>query len=181
MKHTTYRAGWAVAVLALAVVACVCGPVGQAQQGLQTAQAAASEVQGLATQAQAFATQAEALATQIEQSGLQETAQALATQAESGTLVVPGQGETPEDIPLLEDRQNFVGGANYVTYTTGADYQTVVDFYKKEMPAQGWTASGDAMEFSGIATLSYSKDNRQAQVVIAGAEGQTSVVITITP
>src|SRR3990172_2721715 len=105
MRRTTLRAGWVVASLALATVACTCGLVqglGQAQEGLQTAQA-------LGTQAQQFATQAEALATQIEQSGLKETAQALAT---------AGLGSAPEDIPLMEDRQNLVSTGQAITYNT---------------------------------------------------------------
>lgn len=168
MKRTTLRAGWVVAILALATVACTCGLVqglGQAQQGMQTAQA-------LGTQAQQFATQAEALATQIEQSGLAETAQALATVS---------LGSAPEDIPLMEDRQNLVSTGQAVTYNTPSDSKTVIEFYKQEMVAQGWTQSSDPVEFAGLATLAYSKDNRQAQIVIAGAGGQTSVAITITP
>jgi len=168
MRRTTLRAGWVVASLALATVACTCGLVqglGQAQEGLQTAQA-------LGTQAQQFATQAEALATQIEQSGLKETAQALAT---------AGLGSAPEDIPLMEDRQNLVSTGQAITYNTPSDSKTVIEFYKQEMVAQGWAQASDPVEFAGLATLAYSKDNRQAQIVIAGAGGQTSVAITITP
>ncbi len=184
MKRTTLRAGWVVAILALATVACTCGLVqglGQAQEGLQTAQA-------LGTQAQQFATQAEALATQIEQSGLAETAQALATQSGSGDLqqtaeamATAGLGSAPEDIPLMEDRQNLVSTGQAVTYNTPSDSKTVIEFYKQEMVAQGWAQASDPVEFAGMATLAYSKDNRQVQIVIAGAGGQTSVAITITP
>jgi len=87
----TYRFGWVVGILALAAMACTCGAIGQVQQGVQTAQALATQGNELVTQAQGFATQGVALATQVEESGLLKTAAAYATDAESGGLLLTAQ------------------------------------------------------------------------------------------
>ena len=61
IKH--FRLGWLAAVVMLTALACTCGPLSQATQGVQTAQALGTQAQGLATQAQGLATAALGAAT----------------------------------------------------------------------------------------------------------------------
>ena len=177
MTRKTLRFGWMIAVLAMITLACTCGALTQAQNAAQTAQA-------ISTQAQGFATDAQALATQVEASDLQETAEALATQGGAVATLPPlgGGGGDVDDIPLLDNRENYIALEGLITYETSSDYKTVLDFYTSGMVEKGWQQSADPIEFGGIATLTYSKDGRQAQIVISDAgAGKISVVITVAP
>ena len=184
MTRKTLRFGWMIAVLAMITLACTCGALTQAQNAAQTAQAISTQAQGFATDAQALATQMEQLATQVEASGLQETAEALATQGGAVATLPPlgGGGGDVDDIPLLDNRENYIALEGLITYETSSDYKTVLDFYTSGMVEKGWQQSADPIEFGGIATLTYSKDGRQAQIVISDAgAGKISVVITVAP
>jgi hypothetical protein len=170
-----------IAVLAMITLACTCGALTQAQNAAQTAQAISTQAQGFATEAQALATQMEQLATQVEESGLQETAEALATEG-SGIATLPAIGGEVEDIPLLDNRENYVAAGGVITYETASDFKTVLDFYTGGMADNGWQPTADPVEFGGLATLSYSKDNRQAQVVLTDTgAGKVSVSIIVSP
>lgn len=181
MKRSTFRVGWALALLSMATLACTCGllsGLGQAQQGLQTVQAAATEL--------ATSGALETIQAVVTQGGFEETAQALATQVEAiATQPTSGGGNTlsdaPEDIPVLEDTQGFFGSKEVVSYLTSTDYQTVVEFYKTEMAANGWAEDGSqtSVETADAAVLYYTKDSRQAIVTISAAAGQTSVQVLI--
>ena len=180
MKRRSFRLGWVVAVLALASLACTCGLVQgftQAQEGLQTAQSLATQVvtvQALATQvATSGAIETlESAATQAATSGALETVEAVGTEVEFG--------EAPADIPVMEGADNLFAAKELVNYTTGADFNAVVDFYKQEMIANGWADSDSPIEAPGTAILTYQKENREAIVTISGDGNQTTVAIIIS-
>ncbi|RMF26586.1 MAG: hypothetical protein D6759_19420, partial [Chloroflexi bacterium] len=60
-------------------------------------------------------------------------------------------------------------------------FQTVLEFYRKEMEANGWTSAGENFIGEDIATLDYQKDDRQVTVMISVDKdsGQVDVLITI--
>jgi len=164
----------------MATLACTCGllsGLGQAQQGLQTVQAAATEL--------ATSGALETIQAVVTQGGFEETAQALATQVEAATQPTSSGGTTlgdaPEDIPVLEDTQGFFGSADVVSYFTSDEYKSVLEFYKTEMAANGWAEDGSqtSVETADAAVLYYTKDSRQAIVTISAAAGQTSVQVLI--
>jgi hypothetical protein len=55
-----------------------------------------------------------------------------------------------------------------------------VQFYKTEMPNNGWQPSGEPTEMEGIAMLEFAKDNRKAQVMITTNQDQPTVNVVIT-
>lgn len=151
-----------------------------------TAQAIASEVgnSGLLETAVAFATQEgpglvetiQSVATE-EGPSLVETSQAVATQ------IAGGFGEAPEDIPVIDPQpENFFASDIAVSYITEFPYAEVVQFYKNEMPANGWEAVDQGwVESESVAVLQYRKINREVSITLSSnpADGKTIVLITI--
>jgi hypothetical protein len=160
-----------------------------AQTGLdETAQAVATQFEnsGIEETAQAMLTQelpglaetAQAVATN-QGPGLVQTAQALATQLASSL----GQG--PADIPVVEgEKQDYNASDSFVTYSTPLTIAEVLNFYKTEMPNQGWTKIDEgSVETDQSAILNYDKPDRKASVVLSASApgGGTIVAITIQP
>ena len=83
------------------------------------------------------------------------------------------------------ERSAFVGSAQAVSYVINADFNQVVNFYKSEMAAKGWSVSdtGQNAPLPGAssAELRFEKGGRKAIVVITEIPfvGQVTVVITI--
>jgi hypothetical protein len=107
---------------------------------------------------------------------LKETGQAMATQL--------SPGEVPEDIPVVEgDKVNFYSSAEIVSYETALDFQTVLDFYKQEMAAKGWTlVEKDATEMGDLAILPFDKPTRRntTNLTVNPINHNTIVLITIS-
>jgi hypothetical protein len=176
-----------------------------AESGLvQTAQAVSTQVaqSGLDETAQALATQLEtrgvegtarAMLTQ-QLPGLAETAQAVATNQGPGlvqtaqamaTQLAASLGQRPEDIPVVEgEKQDFNASDSFVTYSTPLAIAEVLNFYKAEMPDQGWTKiEGGSIETDQSAILNYDKPDRKASIVLSASApgGGTIVAITVLP
>ena len=135
-----------------------------------------------------------ALGTKAAESGIYETAQAFVTQEGPDLLAtiqaIATQGlppnNPPDDIPLVAQGDlKFLFATEFtVSYQTDLDYQTVLEFYKQEMPANGWEADQEGSVATGYAAmLRYEKIDRTATVALgAVSPGQTtSVLITIYP
>lgn len=167
---------------------------------LQTAQAFATEQgPGLIATVQAFATQegdplistAQALATE-QGSILLETAQAVVTDQGPGaietaqallTQVAGSLGQTPPDIPIIEgNRSAFFASSELITYFIDKPYAEVEEFYRQQMPANGWTLEREEPQ-SVVETimLVYLKAERRAAVNLYynPAMQLTAVMITL--
>jgi hypothetical protein len=173
------------------------------QQGrdlLGTARAIATQVGG-----SGLIRTAQALATQAGESGLLETAQAFATAQGPGlietALAVATQegpsilataqayiteaapGDAPEDIPILDgDKEMFFQSSQMVSYVISLPYMQVVEYYKSQMPANGWAKEDqDWVEGETVSNLQFEKTNRRASVVVTPAPGgsKTTVLILI--
>jgi predicted small secreted protein len=200
-----FRSLWFIVLLVATALACnaVSGLGEKVGDTRNTAEAAATEVkeglnllgtvQGVATEVggSGLGKTAQAFATQAEESGLLETAQAFATQ-EVPALIETAQaaatqardllGEAPEDIPVMEETQDYLGAANMVSYTTPAGLDEVVAFYKEAMPAYGWQKADPPATLGDLTLLYYEKDQRAAAVrPTANPLGGTFVIIIITP
>jgi hypothetical protein len=105
---------------------------------------------------------------------LKETGQAMATQL--------SPGEVPEDIPVVEgDKTEFYSSQQIVSYGTPLDFQTVLDFYKNEMPAKGWTlVENAATEMENFASLPYDKPTRRTTINITVNQFSHNTVVFIT-
>jgi len=105
---------------------------------------------------------------------LKETGQAMATQL--------SPGEVPGDIPVVEgDKTEFYSSQEIVSYGTPLDFQTVLDFYKNEMPAKGWTlVEAAATEMENFASLPYDKPTRRTTINITVNQLNHSTIVLIT-
>ena len=140
----------------------------EAGSGLETVQAMVTQ-SGIAETAQALVTQG----------GIQETVQALATDLPLPTLT----GEKPADIPVMDgDLTAEIMSEKFISYVIDAVFQDVIDFYEREMPANGWTKDeANSSTNQGFTTLAFTKDSRKATVIITEVPflNQTSVSINI--
>ncbi len=82
------------------------------------------------------------------------------------------------DVPTMPDATNIMPMGGMVIYETASSVEEVVDFYRQEMPAQGWTEDEEsAFVTEDMAALSFAKDSQQASILVSVEEGQTQVMI----
>lgn len=177
--------------------------VGEGKTLLETGQAVATQIgeSGLQETAAAAMTQlAEsglketiaAAATAVDESGVVETAQALLTEQGPGLLQtvqavktqLPGmQSQPPAGIPLMDgERSNYMASDQFVSYTINQDFQSVLDFYERQMPVNGWTRQENGSLVMGqTATIVFQKDGHTAFVAISvePVTNRTAVVVTV--
>ena len=100
------------------------------------------------------------------------------------TIEVPSEalesGQPPEDIPIADDATGLTNMLGMITYNTAKTAQEIHDFYKAEMPNNGWTEESDDA-FGDIFMMQYTKDGSTASVTITtdSQTGKTSVLITV--
>lgn len=118
-----------------------------------------------------------AVGTKLEESGVKETVQAAATQ-----FFISPEG-VPEDIPIYDAELNaFVGSEKAISYFVEVPFDTVLDFYKTELTARGWSKIDfGTIETDMTAELHYEKGDRELTIVITEVPfvNQTTVVINI--
>jgi hypothetical protein len=178
--------------------------VQQGQQVFSTAKAFATEFGD-----SNFMSTAKALATEAKDSGYLETAQAYITSEAPGavetlqaftteqgpSLLQTGQayvteisqssGDLPSDIPVVSgEKSMFYASQELVSYFTSEDFQSVLTFYKKEMPNNGWTKYDQGwVENSNSAVIYFEKSDRSVSVTLSinPVDNKTIVMVTITP
>jgi hypothetical protein len=99
------------------------------------------------------------------------------------TIEVPAEAleasALPEDIPFPEDAADVTNAFGFIVFTSALGPEAVFEFYKVEMPDNGWTEdSSEAVP--GFWGLEYSKDGRSASIMISDDDGNASVMITLT-
>lgn len=88
-------------------------------------------------------------------------------------------GQMPEDVPIPEGAAEVSNAFGMITYNTTQTPAEISDYYKAQMPANGWTEVS-VQDFSGMFMLEYSKDGRTANFTITGDDsGETSVLIML--
>lgn len=188
-------------ILISGTLACsITGIQQQAQSVEQTAQALRTEVGGIVTVGGSLLKTAQALGTQ--HPGVLETVKALATQGapllstiQAVATYNPGlvqtaqafinqeipTGEPPSDIPIINRDQasNYFGSSQYIFYITPTGYTQVLDFYKSEMPNNGWQyLQSDSHEYANAAQLNFYKDTRVSTINMSlNPLNNTTVVI----
>jgi hypothetical protein len=175
----------------------------QAQSLEQTAQSLRTEVGGIVTAGGSILKTAQALQTQ--HPGILETVKAIATQGapllstiQAVATYNPGlvqtaqafivqeipTGEPPTDIPTIdpERAQSYFGSSQYIFFISPVEYTRVLDFYKTEMPVNGWQyLQNNSYEYANAAQLNYYKDIRTATINMSlnPLNNTTVVVISI--
>ena len=98
---------------------------------------------------------------------------------------VPGFTDGPEDVPVMEGNvENYFGTEELLSYTIDTDLDTVVAFYKDEMPANGWEYNeAGSIETTDAVILNYSKSDKLAVVTIGkdATTNNTVVLVTLSP
>lgn len=149
---------------------------------IKTAQAIATQHPSVLETVKAIATKGAPVLSTIQavatyNPGLVQTAQAILNKE------VP-TGEPPSDIPILyrDQTQNFFGASQYILYTSPTPYSQVLEFYKTEMPNNGWQfLESESHEYANAAQLNYSKDIRTSTINLSlnPLNNTTVVVINI--
>jgi hypothetical protein len=79
----------------------------------------------------------------------------------------------PEDIPVMDGATELTAMSGVVSYKTTHSVEEVTAFYNQAMPQNGWQAGQGAVE----GMLNFSKDQRQATVMIQAESGVTTVTV----
>jgi len=89
-------------------------------------------------------------------------------------------GALPEDLPMPDDAADVNNMFGMITFTSELGPEAVFDFYKEEMPQNGWTEV-TAEASPGFWMMEYSQDSRTAGIMISEEDsGSASVMVTIT-
>jgi len=100
------------------------------------------------------------------------------------TIEVPPEaleaGRPPEDLPIPDGAAEVTSVFGMITYNTAKTAQEIHDFYKVEMPNNGWTETSDEA-FGDLFMMEYTKNGSTANITITAdsQSGKTSVMITI--
>jgi hypothetical protein len=178
-------------ILLAATLACsVTQRIQQVTEVKATVESIATVAKDLITESAPLIETVQAVAT--ENPNVIETVQAIATENPNVVETVEGiategfsLGNKPDDIPVVDEStvSNFITTDTTIVYSTSLDFQSVVDFYKSQMPANGWAEDNSmTFEIQGTSTLGYTKDNNSAMVVIykdPSSANLTYVTITI--
>jgi hypothetical protein len=83
------------------------------------------------------------------------------------------------DFPTLDDAQQVTSAPGLLNYYTASDIPTVVDFYRQELPANGWQENVDqGYVGDDNASLNFQKDGDILTVVLVKEDSQTNVILT---
>jgi hypothetical protein len=156
------------------------GVVNAGSSVIKTAQVLATKYHGILGTAKAIATQGAPIISTIRvvttyNPGLVQTAQAVIE------LGIPS-GEPPTDIPIKNRDQvnNYFGSSQYIFYTSPTPYSQMLEFYKTEMPNNGWQLlQNDSHEYANAAQLNYYKDTRTATIDLSLNSLNNSTVVVI--
>jgi hypothetical protein len=97
------------------------------------------------------------------------------------TQAAGAMGEPPDDIPIIAgDVEDLFTGEFVVSYTVPMDIQAVADFYKREMPANGWdTVEQGTLESESLIALNFEKPGKAAAVTITATPVNRKAIVFI--
>jgi hypothetical protein len=81
------------------------------------------------------------------------------------------------EFPTMPDATNVRTFGNTVSYESSSSLDDVLAFYQEQMPAEGWSDTGNSFISESSAMLSFTKDGRAATVTLTDAGGTVSVII----
>jgi hypothetical protein len=99
------------------------------------------------------------------------------------TIQIPEEalsaGALPEDIPVPDDATEVSNMMGMISFKSASTPAQVADYYRTEMPNNGWTQSSDN-DMGGTIMLEYAKDTQTASIMITTDDNTnaTSVIIS---
>lgn len=110
------------------------------------------------------------------------TPPAEAMNAESLDFEGLGISEDAGDMPMLDDAEEVIALGGIVTYYTASNVATVVDFYRQELPAMGYTEQEDSSFIDEqTALLSFEDAEGKTLTLTVGADESGRVNVGIIP
>jgi len=81
------------------------------------------------------------------------------------------------EFPMMADATEVTTMGGILMYTSPSSFDDVQAFYQEQMPADGWSDTGESTISPGSAILNYTKDGRTATITLSGEDGAVSVLI----
>ncbi|HUV89985.1 MAG TPA: hypothetical protein VMY80_10050, partial [Anaerolineae bacterium] len=88
-----------------------------------------------------------------------------------------GCGAAESEYPMMPDATDVSTMENVVMYTSASSLDDVLAFYKGQMPANGWSETGDSFTSEGTAMQSYTKEGVTVSLALTEQDGKVSVLI----
>ena len=88
-----------------------------------------------------------------------------------------GCGTTESKYPMMADATDVSTMENMVMYTSASSLDDVLAFYKEQMPAGGWSETGDPFNSEGTAMQSFTKEGVTVDLTLTEQDGKVMVLI----
>lgn len=93
-----------------------------------------------------------------------------------------GGDTTASGYPTLDDAFETTSFQDILTYKTNKSFDEVVQFYRDQMTAGGWTSDGNDIVVSGSAVLQYThSDGRKLIITVTDDPSSDAQLVVITP
>jgi hypothetical protein len=93
----------------------------------------------------------------------------------------PEECETESSkLPVLPDAQEKIQAGDAVIYQSPTALDDVVEFYRTELTAAGWTEQEGGMTTADMVMLAFTKEEMTAQLMASRQDNMTSVSISIS-
>jgi hypothetical protein len=83
------------------------------------------------------------------------------------------------DLPIISDATDLFSAAGFTTYLTKLDFDEIVNFYKVEMEADGWSLDLES-SFENTATLAFGRDGSTVTLIVAEDLSSDSFSVLLT-
>jgi hypothetical protein len=89
----------------------------------------------------------------------------------------PAQSGLPGDIPLYPGATGLMNSGSFIAFTASDPLDTVADFYRKQMPENGWTIT-DENNPTDTVILALEKNGRKKFLTLTAQDKQVQVMFT---
>ena len=89
----------------------------------------------------------------------------------------PAKSGLPDNVPLYPGSTNLLQTGGVVMFNSSDSWQDVVDYYRKELKAQGWTAGDEFAQENGM-TMMWTQGDTILVVNVLSADGQTQIIVS---
>ena len=80
---------------------------------------------------------------------------------------------------MMADATEQASFGAMTTYKTASKLADVAKFYRDEMAKAGWTAGDNSAVSDQYTSLSFTKDDKKANVILTTDDANTNVMITV--